>query len=392
MHARAAALFVVALLLPGAACEILAPAPVPEPPSPGWYLSTPVAGIRSLNDVIIFRPQDPLVLAYVGYAVGTDGTILKLTRDEAGVTTWTREESGTSADLESIDGFVDAQGEHIFVVGFDGTVLARDGAGWRPIASGTTDVLFDVTFRNLTDAFIVGDAGTILRWDGVALTQHVQQALQRAVGGVCPVAGCGANASCIDGLCNSFFPLSEPLKGVGDIGAMIVVGALGAVYRYDPNGERDGTSNRWIREDSGTQRSLAGIFTEAGVWVPTVDGVLMRRNGDDDWDDESFRTPAPVFLQDVWVDGADVVAVGLSEDIYHFDGDGQWQLSRLAEAAELRGVDGVALDPPEGSDQPPAKEIYVVGGGGRVARGPLVLPGAGELLLETRLSDDDFVN
>lgn len=378
--------------MPLAGCDIIAPTPEPEPPLPGWHVSTPVAGIRSLNDVIIFRPFDPLVLSYVGYAVGTDGAILKLTRDEAGVTTWTQEESGTTSDLESIDGFVDGEGvEHIFVVGFDGTVLSRDGAAWTAIPSGTTDILFDVTFRNLTDAFIVGDGGTILRWDGVALTAHAQQTLQRAVGGACPDAGCGANAQCIDAICVSFFPLSEPLKGVGDVGEMIAVGALGAVYRYDPNGERDGVSNRWVREDSGTQRSLAGIFTEAGVWVPTVDGVLMRRNGADDWDDDSFKTPAPVFLQDVWVDGGDVVAVGLSEDIYHFDGDGRWNLSRFAEAAELRGVDGVALDPPEGSDEPPAKEIYVVGGGGRIARGPLVLPGEGETLIETRLSDDDFV-
>jgi hypothetical protein len=102
----------------------------------------------------------------------------------------------------------------------------------------------------------------------------------------------------------------KALKGVGSAGLMIAVGARGAVYRYDADGEPDGTSNRWTREDAGTQRSLAGIFTEAGVWVPTIDGVLMRRNGADDWDDESVRTPAPVFLQDVWVDSADVVTVG----------------------------------------------------------------------------------
>ena len=131
--------------------------------------------------------------------------------------------------------------------------------------------------------------------------------------------------------------------------------------------------------------------------VPTIDGVLMRRNGDNDWDDEGFRVPSPVFLQDVWTRG-NVTAVGLSEDIYQFNDNGLWELTRVAEGAELRGVDGVIFDlepgapgNEDGEEGLRVQEIYAVGGGGRVVRGPLVLPGNGEALLETRLSDDDFV-
>lgn len=350
----------------GAACDVVAPPPPPqERPEPGWYASTPFPDVRSLNDVIVLAPG-------LGYAVGTDGTILRLAEQA-----WTREESGVTADLEQIDGFVDDEGiEHLFVVGHEGTVLSRSAEGiWELVPSGTTEVLFSVSMRALDDVFIVGDAGTILRFDGVALSLQVQQTLQLVV---------GADDS------QNFFPIPEPLKGVGRAGdVMLAVGARGAVYSYDPNGERAGSSNRWTREESGTTRALAGIFTEAGVWVPSTDGVLLRRNGPGDWDDESVRTPAPVFLQDVYVDG-NIFAVGLSEDIYHHDDSGAWNLTRVALGAELRAIDGTRLEP-EVEGDPPGREVIAVGGGGRILRGPLVLPAPGETFVATRLADEDFV-
>jgi hypothetical protein len=397
------ALVLAPVLAHGAGCDVLVPPPPPEPPPPGWHLSTPIAGIRSINDVIVLEPRGDAedFPAYHGWAVGTAGTILRLDRDADGVVTWTSEDSGVTADLESIDVFRFGDGQElVMTVGSGGTVLRRNDDGtWATIPSGTTEFLFDITFRNELDGFIVGDAGTILRWNGTVLTLQVTQTLQEVVGGTCPAEGCGANSVCDpdDGNCHSFFGIPEPLKGVGDAGIMIAVGARGAVYRYDPNGDPNGNGNTWIREDAGTQRSLAAVDTENGVTVPTIDGVLMRRNGDNDWDDDNFRVPSPVFLQDVWMRG-NATAVGLSEDIYQLNNDNLWELTRVAEGAELRGVDGVIFELPPGAvgnedgEEPlRVQEIYVVGGGGRVVRGPLVLPGNGEALLETRLSDDDFL-
>lgn len=395
--------FALTAVFTGLACDVFVAPPPPEPPPPGWHLSVPIGDVRSINDVIVLEPRGDAedFPAYHGFAVGTGGTILRVDRSQDGAVTWAREQADITADLESIDvvRFGDGQ-ELVMAVGGNGTVVRRSDDGtWSSVASGITDVLFDVTFRNENDGFIVGDNGTILRWNGTALTLQVNQTLQEVVGGLCPAQGCGANSVCADdGNCHSFFGIPEPLKGVGDAGIMIAVGARGAVYRYDPNSDPTGTpGNRWLREDAGTQRSLAAVDTENGVTVPTIDGVLMRRNGDNDWDDDDFRVPSPVFLQDVWTRG-NPTAVGLSEDIYQLNNEGLWELTRVAEGAELRGVDGVRFDlepgapgNEDGEEVLAVQEIFAVGGGGRVVRGPLVLPGNGEALLETRLSDDDFL-
>jgi photosystem II stability/assembly factor-like uncharacterized protein len=352
--------------LGGLACDVVAPPPPPPPdPDPGWVVSKPFSDIRVLNDVLVLAPG-------VAWAVGSGGSILRLEGE-----TWAREDSGVDVDLESIDGFIDGEGvEHLYAVGHAGTILSRSAdGGWEILPSGTTRLLFSVAVRRRDDVFVVGEAGTVLRFDGTAVSLQTQQTLQLVV---------GADGS------QNFFPIPEALKAVGVAGdGMLAVGARGAVYRYDPNGEPAGTSNRWVREDSGTTRSLAGIFTRAGTWVPTTDGVLMFRNGPGAWDDDSVRTPAPVFLQDVYVDG-NIFAVGLSEDISHRNDRGEWLLTRVALGAELRGIDGTRVEP-TAEGEPPGREVIAVGGGGRIVRGPSFQPAAGETLLVTRSADDDFL-
>lgn len=348
------------------ACAVEEPPPPPAPrPEPGWALSTPFPEVRALQDVLVLEPER-------AWAVGTEGTILAWDGEA-----WAREASGVVEDLESVDGFLDEDGAPVlFAVGHAGTMVTRGANGaWSPIATGTDRVLFSVAAHAADDVFAVGDAGTVVRFDGASAAVQERQTLQTLVGG--------------DDLPYDF-PIPEPLKGViDDGGTMIAVGARGAVYTYDANGEPAGESNRWTRENSGTTRSLAGISDDDGIFVPTIDGVIMRRNGPGDWDDDSLRTPAPVFLQDVHADGR-LCAVGLSEDIYELDDSGAWLLTRVAEGAELRGVDGVRVEP-VAEGEPPGRLLFAVGGGGRIVRGPLVLPGKGETPLRTRESTDDFV-
>ncbi len=373
------------LLFLACGCEVLQPAKPPPEPQPGTFLSTPFPDVRSLNDVIVLKPG-------LAYAVGTGGTILKLTG-----TTWSKEDSGVTDNLESISGFLkdagsDTETEVMLACGFNGVVLQRtDPGAWAVVPSGTTNVLFSVAVRSETDGFVVGDAGTVLRWDGTQLVDQTTQTLQLVVGLTCSVdTDCGGGSVCNGGTCNSFFPIPEPLKGVGGGSTMLAVGARGAVYSFDADG--DPVSGRWQREDSGTTRPLAGIFTESGVWMPATDGVLLFRNGADDYDDESFRTPAPVFLQDVWVDGGNIFAVGLGQDIFHRDGSGAWSLTTVAEDAEMRGIDGFEAPPDDDPKGDPIATFIAVGGGGRIVRGPFVLPVDGESVLSTRLSDTDFVS
>src|SRR5438067_3336386 len=155
MHSRNAIVLVVALAGSAAiigGCEQLAPTALkPKPPQPGAYLSTPIAGVRSLSDVVMLAPD----LAYV---VGTDGTILKYTSTPAKkagdppVVTWTKETSGTTEDLEAITGFLEDDGsgtgkqkEVLLVAGHNGIVLERSAPGkWAVLPSNVTADLFGV--------------------------------------------------------------------------------------------------------------------------------------------------------------------------------------------------------------------------------------------------------
>jgi hypothetical protein len=57
-------------------------------------------------------------------------------------------------------------------VGDGGTVVRRRPGELRleALATGTTEVLRDVWMVSATDAFVVGDNGTLLRWDGTTWT------------------------------------------------------------------------------------------------------------------------------------------------------------------------------------------------------------------------------
>ena len=344
-------------------CEqLIEPSPEPDPPAPGFVVSTPLP-TRSLFDVEVMTADvDGITSAF---AVGTDGVILHY--DGA---SWQRETSGVTVDLESVSGFVDDDGfEHTLVCGADGTLLRRTGAGgaWELVPTGVSDHLFGVWVRNAEDAFVVGDNGRVVRWDGTVAVALVDEVL------------IDTGAVDADGVAIEF-PISEPLKSVMGRGSdeVFAVGPRGTVYRFD--------GTRFLREDAQTNRPLAAVFTEAGVWAAATDGVLLRRR-DGTWNDTEYVAPVPAFMQGVWArNDGDVFAVGLTSEVFHREGD-VWTITPVGEQVELRAIDGAELplpeDTPEGAEIEPSREILAVGAGGRIVRGPLALPGAGELVLST---------
>jgi hypothetical protein len=339
----------------------------PEAPSvePGFVVSIPVP-VRTLTDVAILGANPVEITS--AFAVGTDGTILHFDGD-----TWTREDSGVSVDLESVSGVIDDAGvEHVFAVGGDGTVLRRaDEARWVNVPSGVSEHLFGVWVRRRDEAFAVGDRGRVLRWDGAVLVPLADELLIET-------GALGAVA----------FPIAEPLKAVmGRDEDLFVVGPRGAVYRFD--------GTRFRREDSGTNRPLADVFTRAGVWAAATDGVLLRRQ-DDGWRDDVFVAPVPISLQGVWArNDDDVVAVGLAPEIVHRH-NGAWSMTSLEPGVALRAIDGVELPDPPADDDVDAdsvaaddrRQVLAVGAGGRVVRGPRVRAKDGEVALPTVAAED----
>lgn len=350
--------------------ELIAPPVEPDPPAPGFVVSTPVE-VRTLHDVAVLAADHTGITS--AFAVGTDGAILHF--DGA---TWVREASGVEVDLESVSGVVDGDGfEHVFAVGVAGTVVRRRGAGgdWEVVPSGVDDHLFGVWVRRDDDAFAVGDNGRVLRWDGEVLTPLVDEVLIDT-GAVdedgAPIA----------------FPIADPLKAVmGRNDEVFAVGPRGSVYRFD--------GTRFLREDTATNRPLVDVFTRAGVWAAATDGVLLRRR-DGSWRDDEFIAPIPVFVQGIWARGdGDVFAVGLSPEVFHLE-NGAWTTTSVGTGVSLRAIDGVELPPDpeaappaEGEERPPAvRQILAVGAGGRIVRGPLVTPLSGEVALTTVAAGD----
>ena len=351
-----------------AGCQALeAPEPVGAEPVPGFVVSTPVP-VRALLDVeVVTFGVDGITSAF---AVGTDGTILHFDGR-----TWLPEPSDVTVDLEGISGFVDDDGfEHVLACGANGTVLRRTGAGggWELLPSGVSEHLFGVWVRSALDAFVVGDHGRVLRWDGSLLVSLVDEVLIET------------GATDADGAPIAF-PISEPLKSVMGRAEdeVFAVGPRGTVYRYN--------GIRFLSEDSQTNRPLAAISTEGGVWAAATDGVLLRRR-DGAWNDTEFVVPVPAFMQGVWArNDDDVYAVGLTSELFHLVG-GAWTITPVGEAVELRAIDGAQLplppDTPEGAEVEPSREILAVGAGGRIVRGPQVLPRAGELVLSTQGAEE----
>src|SRR6266540_3749664 len=71
-----------------------------------------------------------------------------------------------------------------WAVGDRGTMLRWDGAGWAIVASGTARALNGVWGSGATDVWAVGDAGTIAHWDGAGVaTTTVGTFALRAVWG-----------------------------------------------------------------------------------------------------------------------------------------------------------------------------------------------------------------
>src|SRR2546427_7409028 len=56
----------------------------------------------------------------------------------------------------------------VWAVGDAGTILHWDGSAWSGFPSGTGNILYSVWGSASTDVWAVGDAGTILHWDGSA--------------------------------------------------------------------------------------------------------------------------------------------------------------------------------------------------------------------------------
>lgn len=174
------------------------------------------------------------------WIVGQDGLMVKGSADG----TWQQYESGVLVDLSDTWGFAD---DDFWAVGDAGTLLHWDGQSWAAVTLGggaaITASLRAVWGSEDYDVWAVGTLGTALHWDGIVWSD-------RSTGGR--------------------YTLND--VWVSPEGNVYAVGTSGTIAVYDGFG--------WTEQKSGTNRSLESVWGSADgtVWAAGIGGtVLVRR-------------------------------------------------------------------------------------------------------------------
>jgi hypothetical protein len=205
----------------------------------------------------------------------------------------------------------------VFAVGDAGTILHYDGTDWSAMSSGTTASLNGVWGSSAADVFAIGDDGTILHYDGTSWSAMTSNTAWTLFG------VWGSSASDV-----------------------FAVGGSGTIVHYD------GTS--WSDITSGTTEWLFGVWgsSSTNVFAVGTGGAILHYDGTD-WSIMSSGTMD--YLNSVWGSSAtDVFAVGDGGTILHYDGT-DW--------SAMSGGTTQFLDRVWGSS---ASDVFALGGTGTI--------------------------
>ena len=208
---------------------------------------------------------------------------------------------GTAISLRAVWG---ASGSNIFVVGDNGTILRYNGSVWGSMTSGTANDLNGVWGSAGNDVYAVGTNGTILHYNGSTWNTMTSNT-------------------------------PHYLKGVwGTTGAdVFVVGDNGTILHYN--------GSSWSPMNSTTSLELSGIWGSAAddVYVAGDQGLIMRYNGST-WNIVTGGSSAG-FLESIWGSSAgDIFAVGEAGTILHFNGSA-WSSMPNPLTGSLTGLRGI---------------------------------------------------
>lgn len=216
-----------------------------------------------------------------------------------------------------------------WAVGDFGTILRWDGARWRDVPSGTIANLFAVWAGSERDAWAVGERGTVLRWDGSSwIVPANRPSVTADLEGVWGVPG-------------------------GDVWA---VGDDGIVLRA--------SGGSLTVENAGSRLRLRAVWVAPGEepWVVGDDGLVRQRSTRGWLPPTGASTSRPLYsvaggsARELWV-------VGEMGTILHIkDGD-----ARDESVVQPIDLNGVFVTQPDGSPPPPAT-VWAVGAPRGLAR------------------------
>jgi photosystem II stability/assembly factor-like uncharacterized protein len=222
------------------------------------------------------------------WAVGVNGTILE--SDDGGAT-WVARYSGTTENLNSLFGSSD--GQHLWAVGGKGTILESGdgGATWAARNSGTTQILCSI--------FGTSDGGRL--WavgsSDYPIDNTPSPILESDDGGASWIARKSGTPLYL----NSIF-------GTSDGQRLWAVGIYGMILESDDRGAN------WAVRKSGASGELKSIFgTSDGsrLWVVGNDGTILESvDGGATWTAQNSGTENHLYSVFGSSDGQDLWAVG----------------------------------------------------------------------------------
>ncbi len=247
----------------------------------------------------------------------------------------------------------------VWVVGDHGTVLRWNGAAWAGYDSGVTSDLNGVYGGDPSAVWAVGDEGILLTWDGNGWSSvpSATNLTLEAIWGSDPnnIWAVGAQGTIVhyDGMVwmAAQSPTQEPLRGIYGTAADDVwaVGDRGTTLHFD--------GVNWTVVTNMDDADLNAVWarTPTDVWAVGDQDAYVRWNGTE-W--LSFPGASSQALRGVWGAGPDeVFAVGDRGRLRRWDGS-RWSTVGSGTANNLNGIVGTNRGP------------MAVGEGGVVIRKP----------------------
>jgi hypothetical protein len=219
-----------------------------------------------------------------------------------------------------------------FAVGESGTILHYDGSSWSTMTSGTNRALEGIWAASASDLFAVGSNGAILRynattWDSMASgTSAHLYAVWGTSGSNVYAVGWGGTILHFDGTSWSSMAsgTTMPLYGIWGSSAtdIFAVGTHGTILHY--------SGAAWSAMASGTEKPLFEVWGAASsnVYVVGMDQTMLRYNGSA-WSNQSGNpSSSGLDYTDVWGSSANDIYV-VEQSLYNYDPDVTLQRSRL---------------------------------------------------------------
>ncbi len=248
---------------------------------------------------------------------------------------WLKMESQTQKWLFGVWGTAP---NDVFAVGEAGTILHYDGAiGWQVQQAPTVDGLMGIWGTGPKDVFAVGDNGTILHFDGLSWKSMSSGTSAQLLGvwgtGPKEVFAAGQDLASGNGVVLSYDGTwstvhTEPrvfsdvagqvkllVPGLSSGFEIFVTTAGGNVLSWD------GPPLAWIQENASTQNHLSSIWVgnDGGFFVAGNGGTIARRNSYGDW--TAIDSGTGQYLSALWAsEPNDVYAVGNIGTVIHYNG------------------------------------------------------------------------